>query len=81
MIEIVKALPANVVGVVAKGRVTRRDYLDVLIPAVEEALKGNAKIRLYYELGDEFTGIDLGAEWEDLKIGVEHLTRWERVRS
>lgn len=26
-----------------------------------------------------FSGIDAGAAWEDTKIGVEHLTRWERI--
>lgn len=35
-------------------------------------------MRLYYELGSQFTGIDLGAELEDLKIPIEHLSRWER---
>lgn len=31
------------------------------------------------QLGPDFAGIDAGAVWEDLKIGVEHLRRWERV--
>ena len=79
MIEIVEGFPDNVVGILAKGEVTRKDYLEVVIPAIEKALKRNAKVRLYYELGSEFTGIDLGAEWEDFKIGIEHLSRWERV--
>ena len=79
MIEMVEGFPDNVVGILAKGEVTRKDYLEVVIPAVEKALKRNAKVRLYYELGSEFTGIDLGAEWEDFKIGIEHLSRWERV--
>ncbi len=79
MIELREGLPGNVVGIVAKRRVTREDYLEVLIPAIEKALKRNAKLRLYYELGSQFTGIDLGAEWEDLKIGIEHLSRWERM--
>jgi hypothetical protein len=79
MIEIMKGFPDNVLAIIAKGRVSRKDYRDVLIPAAEDSLKRNAKLRLYYELGAEFTGIDLGAEWEDLKIGVEHLTRWERM--
>jgi len=79
MVEIMKGLPDNVLGIMAKQRVTRKDYLEVVIPAIEEALKRNAKLRLYYELGAEFTGIDLGAEWEDLKIGMEHRSRWERA--
>ncbi len=79
MIEIIEGLAGNVVGIVAKGRVTRKDYREVVIPAIEESLKRNAKLRLYYELGSQFTGIDFGAEWEDLKLGVEHLSRWERA--
>ncbi len=79
MIEIIEGLSGKVVGLVAKGRVTRKDYLEVVIPALEKSLKRSAKVRLYYELGSQFTGIDLGAELEDLKIGIEHLSRWERV--
>jgi hypothetical protein len=79
MIEIIEGLPGNVVGMLAKGRVTRKDYLEIVIPAIEKSLKRNAKLRLYYELGSQFSGIDLGAEWEDLKVGIEHLARWERA--
>ncbi len=79
MIEIIENFPDNVVGILAKGRVTRKDYLEGVIPAIEKSLKRNARLRLYYELGSEFTGIDFGAEWEDLKIGIEHLSRWERA--
>jgi SpoIIAA-like len=80
MIQIIdEDLPDNVVGLLAKGEVTRKDYLEVVIPAIDKALKRNAKLRLYYELGSQFSGIDLGAEWEDLKIGIEHLSRWERM--
>jgi hypothetical protein len=37
------------------------------------------KLRLYYELGPEFMGLDAGAMWEDFKVGVGHLSRWERA--
>lgn len=79
MIEIIEGFPGNVVGLAAKGEVTRKDYLEVVIPAIDKALKRNAKLRLYYDLGSQFTGIDFGAEWEDFKLGIEHLSRWERV--
>lgn len=79
MIEIIDDLPDNVVGILAKGEVTRKDYLEVVIPAVDKSLKRNSKVRLYYQLGSEFFGIDFGAEWEDIKIGFEHLSKWERV--
>src|SRR5271156_7099936 len=79
MIENIEGLPDNVVGILAKGEVTRKDYLEVVIPAMDKALKGNAKLRLYYDLGSQFTGIDFGAEWEDFKLGIEYLSRWERA--
>ncbi len=79
MIEIIEGFPENVVGILAKGEVTRNDYLEVVIPAIERSLKRNARLRLYYDLGSQFTGIDFGAEWEDFKLGIEHLSRWERA--
>jgi len=79
MIEIIEGLPDNVVGLLATGEVTKKDYLEVVIPAIEKSLKRNAKLRLYYDLGSQFTGFDFGAEWEDFKLGIEHLSRWERA--
>jgi len=32
-----------------------------------------------YKTSANFSGYDPGALWEDLKIGVEHPTRWERL--
>lgn len=79
MIESIDSFPDNVVAVIAKGQVTKQDYEKVLIPKVEAALKRHERISLYYELGAEFSGVDSGAAWEDIKVGVEHLTRWERM--
>lgn len=79
MIEKAPGFPDNVVGFVAKGRVTKRDYEEVLTPIVEQALQRQAKIRFYYELGTEFAGMEAGAFWEDFKVGVGHLTRWEKI--
>jgi hypothetical protein len=79
MIELLKGFPDNVVAVSCKGRVTKDDYDKVLVPTVEKALKTHDKVRLYYEAGPEFGGIDPGAAWEDFKVGMEHFTRWQRV--
>ncbi len=79
MIEILADFPDNVVAASAHGVVTRRDYQDILVPRVELTLKRHSKIRCYYELGRGFSSMEAGALWEDFKIGVEHLSRWERV--
>jgi SpoIIAA-like len=51
----------------------------VLIPAVTRALQHHSKVRVYYEVALEFAGIDAGALWEDFRVGVRHLSRWERI--
>ncbi len=75
MIEIIEGLPDNVVGIAVRGRVTKGDCYDVLMPAVEESLESHDKIRLYYELNSRFPG----AAWDDLNVGIEYFPPCERV--
>ena len=75
MIEVIHELPDNVVGIVAKGRVTNEECDTVLKPAMERSLKQHGKIRLYYEVGSRFPG----AGWDDLDLAIDHLPQWERI--
>jgi hypothetical protein len=79
MLEPIPDLPENVVGFTANGEVTSEDYQQRLIPAVERALAARDKVRLLYVLGEDFTGFSGGAMWEDGKVGMQHLTKWERI--
>jgi SpoIIAA-like len=79
MLRIVEGFPEGVVAVAAEGRVTAKDYDEVLIPRVKEAFRRHGKVRCYYELGREFSGIDPEAAWKDFRIGVEHFSNWERL--
>jgi hypothetical protein len=79
MIETLTDFPDNIVALAAKGHVTRRDYETVLVPAVEKAFKQHRNIRVFYQIGADFAGIEAGAVWEDFKVGMEHLLRWERI--
>ena len=79
MIELISDLQDNVVGFTAKGEVTADDYELVLIPTVETKLKEHNKIRLLYHLGPDFTGYSTGAMWDDTKVGLHHITAWEKI--
>jgi len=79
MIERMLDLPNNVLGFKASGEVTAEDYQAVLVPALEEVLSRTHKTRLLYVLGDDFRGYTGAAAWEDAKIGLKHLTRFDRV--
>jgi hypothetical protein len=79
MLQRMPDLPDEILGIEATGEVTGADYESVLIPAVEEMLSRRTTIRFLYHLGDEFTGFDAKAMWDDAKIGLEHFSVWERV--
>lgn len=79
MIERIEGLGDDVVGFVAKGKVTGADYEQVLIPAIEATLREHDKLSLLYVLGDEFDGYDTAAIWDDTKIGMRHLSAWQRI--
>ncbi len=75
MIEIVQGLPDNVVGLMIKGRLTRSDCTEILIPRLGKAREWHYKLRLYYEIRSRFPG----AAWEEIDLGFERLPQWERV--
>lgn len=79
MIQAIQGFPPTVLAFACKGRITRNDYETVLIPAVEAAMQSPGKARLYYQIDPDFSGIDAGAAWDDFKVGIHHLTRWERI--
>jgi hypothetical protein len=79
MIERIIDLPDNVLGFTATGEVTAEDYQAVLVPAIEEKLSSTKKVRLLYVLGEGFEGYTGAAAWEDAKVGLKHLTRFDRV--
>jgi len=79
MIEVMTDLPERVLGLRATGQVTAEDYKTVLVPAIEEQLTRHKKVRLLYVFGNDFKGYSGGAAWEDAKVGMKHLTSFERV--
>ena len=79
MIKLLNGFPEATVALACEGHVTREDYERILIPRVQAALARHDKVRIYYEIGPSFSGFDVGALWEDAKIGFEHLSRYERM--
>jgi hypothetical protein len=79
MIERIPDLPDNVLGFTAKGTVTEGDYETVIIPAVEATFERHDKVRFLYHLGEDVTGFEAAALWDDTKLGLKHLGGWERM--
>lgn len=79
MLELMKDLPDNAVGFSAVGEVTDDDYEDVLIPAIEAKLEKYDKIRVLYDFGPNFEKFDGDAMWDDTKVGMKHLTDFDKI--
>jgi SpoIIAA-like len=79
MVERIPDLPDNVLGFRAKGTVTAADYESVIIPAVETLFSRRGKVRFLYHLGEDFSGFEAAAMWDDTKLGLKHLAGWERM--
>ena len=78
MLEIIEK-SNNLLHIKASGEVTAEDYETVLIPAAEDILQEHDKLRMIYELGPDMTGFSVGAMWEDAKVGMNHLTQFEKL--
>jgi hypothetical protein len=77
MIEARTDMPDGVIGFTLSGKLHASDYRDVLLPAIEQAAKsGDVRVVIVF---DDFDGLSGGALWADLKMGIEHLTKWKRI--
>ncbi|MBA2891736.1 STAS/SEC14 domain-containing protein [Nonomuraea soli] len=79
MMEALTGLPRGTIGFQAAGEVTADDYRIVLVPAIDQALMDNKKIRLLFELGTDYRGYEAGALWQDTKLGLGHWSDFEKV--
>jgi hypothetical protein len=79
VIEALSGFPENVLGLRISGHVKREAYQTVVIPTVEAALKRAQKLNIYCQVDSDFAGLELGALWDDLKVGLGNLTRWESI--
>jgi hypothetical protein len=79
MIDLTYGDPQNLVIVTARGKVTGSDYEQTLIPAIEAKLKIHKKIRLLYQLGEDFHGFTALAMWDDAKLSVGHFSAFAAV--
>ena len=78
MLETIPDLPAGVIGFRADGELHSDDYEQVLIPAVDAQLATGEGIRIVMVF-PEWSGMSSGATWDDLKMGMEHLTSWKKL--
>ena len=82
MIESVTDLPPGALGFRAFGKITSDEYRKMMEP-IYAALERGEELNIYFELADDFDGLDVGALWQDLKaagsVGLKHRSSWQRM--
>jgi SpoIIAA-like len=78
VLKLIENLPPTVLGVEASGKVTHEDYRNVLIPNAE-AMLAKGPIKMLYVIGDDFTGYEIEALWDDGAFGVKHWHDFRQI--
>jgi stage II sporulation SpoAA-like protein len=83
MIERIAVMPPGTLGMRVWGDVTREDYVDGLMPALQEAVDTDGELRLVFQIGPDFDKFTAGMMAADttkgLSFGVEHWSKWKRM--
>jgi hypothetical protein len=78
MFRLVDGLPPNVIAIEAVGKVTHDDYRNILIPRAE-AMTARGPTKMLYIIGNEFTGFEPEALWDDGVFGFKHWRDFNRI--
>ncbi|MCF6774980.1 STAS/SEC14 domain-containing protein [Thiotrichales bacterium 19X7-9] len=60
------------------GKLTHEDYIQFLIPTLEDAITKYGKLRLLLEVTN-FNGWELQAAWDDFITGIKHRKDFQKI--
>src|SRR5262245_50653036 len=78
MLEPIADLPDGVIGFEALEQLQASDYEDVLMPAVRAIWDRGEEVRIVLVF-ERWHGMSGGAAWQDMKMGMERITKWKRI--
>jgi hypothetical protein len=79
VIDISPESKGNILVISATGKLTDKDYKEVLIPRLEAIIRDHGKARLLLDMGNEFHGWEAAAAWDDARFGLAHRKDFERL--
>lgn len=71
--------PDTMVGFRAMGEVTKDDYQNIVIPAVEALIAKRDEINFLLVLDTDIENFTLGAWMQDALLGIKNLGKWNRA--
>jgi hypothetical protein len=79
MFQIMTDVPAHVVGVRAVGQVTKDDYEQTLVPALEKVSKQFGELNFIMVFETDLSSFTYGAWMQDAKISFKHFAKWNKI--
>ena len=79
MLQLMKDLPSNVVGVRALGNVTKDDYEQTLLPEVQRVAKEYGEINFLMAIETDISNFTYGAWMQDAKMSLKHFAKWNKI--
>ncbi|HEY8585969.1 MAG TPA: STAS/SEC14 domain-containing protein [Rhodanobacter sp.] len=79
MLTKIEGLPDHVIGIRITDKLRADDYEKQLIPLVNEKLEKHHKLDLLCCIEGEWKGIEAGAVWQDLRLGLGRIGHWARM--
>ena len=79
MIDILPESKGKILGIRVSGKLTDRDYQDVLIPILETVIKKHDKGRFLCAIDQTFSGMELGAMVDDARFYLKHKNDIEKM--
>jgi hypothetical protein len=79
MIIVLPNTPSNIVAFKALGEVTKKDFEEVVMPAVDNLVKKTGKLNYLLEIDTELSNFTAGAWWQDALLGIKKLTKWNKA--
>ena len=79
MITISPESKGNILVLSATGKLTDKDYKEVLIPRLKAIIRVHGNARLLLEMGDDFHGWEAAAAWDDARFGFAHRNDFEKL--
>lgn len=79
MLQLINDLPSHVVGIHAFADVTEKEYVNTLIPLLDNLVKKSRKINFILVLETDITNFAPGKWCGNVKIGLKYFFKWNKL--
>ncbi|MDO6452608.1 STAS/SEC14 domain-containing protein [Neptunomonas phycophila] len=79
MLSVLPDTAGDFICVQASETLSTQDYQDILVPLIEDKVQKFGPLRMVIYFDQTFTGFEVGAIWEDAKLGINHAQDFIRI--